>query len=128
MKNSVEINLPVVEDPSSTVVMHHLSSFLDNDMKALMSDYTNESVLITQDAIYTGLTEIESYLAGLVIHFPKGKANLELDKIVVRDKLVYIVWHATTPTLQVTLGSDTFIIKEGKIFIQTFVGVMKFVD
>ena len=115
-------------DVSMNVVMHHLSSFLDNDLEAVMSDYTKESVLITQAATYTGLQEIKAFLAGLMTNFPKQKSSLALDKMVVNDGLVYIVWHAETPSLEVPLGADTFIIKEGNIFRQTFVGQLKFIN
>jgi len=117
-----------LNDTSRNVVMHHLSSFLDNDLEAVMSDYTNKSVLITQVATYTGLVEIKAFIAGLITHFPKLRSSLELDKIVINDGLVYIVWHAKTPTLEVALGSDTFIIKDGSIYRQTFAGELKFID
>jgi hypothetical protein len=46
----------------------------------------------------------------------------------VSDELVFIVWHATTPSLEVALGTDTFLIKRGKINRQTFAGQMKFLN
>jgi len=108
--------------------MHHLESFQHNDLEAVLSDYTNESVLITQDATYTGPDEIRGFFAGLVIHFPKENSSFELDKIVAIGSLVYIVWHAETPSLDVPLGSDTFIIKHDKIYQQTFAGLLKFIN
>ena len=115
-------------DVSSKVVVHHLTSFQENDLDAVMEDYTEESVIITQDASYRGLDEIRGFLTGLSTHFPKGKSELVLDKMVSEGELTYIVWHAKTPTLNVTLGSDTFIIKNGKITQQTFAGLMQFLN
>lgn len=126
MKNAEEATVTTFSDDSNNILMHHLSSFLNNDLKAVMSDYTNESVLITQDATYTGLTEIEGFFTGLIIYFPKQESIIELDKKEISDGLVYIVWHAITPSLHVPLGSDTFIIKESRIYRQTFVGQMIF--
>ena len=116
-----------LDEISTEVVMKHLSSFLFNNLEAVMSDYTNESVLITQDAIFTGPEEIRVFFTGLIIHFPQQKSNLVLDKVVANDDLVYIVWHANTPSLLVPIGSDTFIIKDGKIYQQTFVGQLNFI-
>jgi len=107
------------------IIMHHLGSFRDNDLEAVVSDYTSESVLITQDATYSGLEEIKAFFAGLMLHFPKQESRFELDKLVVDDGLAYIAWHANTPSLNVSLGTDTFILKEGKIHRQTFAGEMK---
>lgn len=117
----------ILSDASMHLLTHHLKSFQNNDLEAVMSDYTDESVLITQDAIYTGLQDIRAFFAGLITHFPKQDASLEVDKTVVKDSLVYIVWHAKTPSLKVPLASDTFVIKENKIYQQTFVAQLEFI-
>ena len=116
------------DEISKKVVMHHVKSFLDNNLEALLSDYTNESVLITQTAIYLGLKEITAFFVSLNIHFPQKESNLVLEKLLANDDLVYIVWHAKTPSLEVPLASDTFIIKDGKIYQQTFAGQLNFIN
>jgi len=128
MTNAAKTPQTISTDASSNIVMHHLESFQHNDLEAVLSDYTNESVLITQDATYTGPDEIRGFFAGLMIHFPKENSSFELDKIVAIGSLVYIVWHAETPSLDVPLGSDTFIIKHDKIYQQTFAGLLKFIN
>ncbi|MEO6405114.1 MAG: nuclear transport factor 2 family protein [Ferruginibacter sp.] len=122
MLNTDEIIETTLSKTTRNVLMNHLSSFQNNDLDAVMSDYTSESVLITQAATYTGTEEIKIFFADLVIHFPKQKSNFELDIIEVKDELALIVWHAKTPSLEVSLGTDTFILKDGKIYQQTFVG------
>lgn len=113
-------------DASRNVIMHHLKSFQNNDLDAVLDDYTNESLLVTQAATFTGIKEIKGFFVELVTHFPKGKSDFELDKIVSSGDMVYIVWHAKTPSLYVPLGSDTFIVKNDKIYQQTFVGQLEF--
>jgi ketosteroid isomerase-like protein len=108
------------------IIMHHLRSFRDNDLEGVMSDYTGESVLITQMATYAGPDEIRGFFTDLMTHFPKQGSNFKLDKLIADDELAYIVWHANTPSLDVALGTDTFFLKEGKIFRQTFAGQMNF--
>ena len=122
------IKTTTADEISKEVVMHHLNSFLDNNLEAVMSDYTNESVLITQGATYTGLEEIRVFFVGLIMYFPKQKSNFALDKLAANNDLVYIVWHAHTPSLQVPIGSDTFILKDSKIYQQTFVGQLNFIN
>ena len=117
-----------LDEISKEVVKNHLNSFLNNNLDAVMSDYTSESVLITQDTTFTGIEEIRVFFAGLIMHFPQQMSNLVLDKLVVTNDMVYIVWHAKTPSLQVPLGSDTFIIKDSKIYQQTFVGQLNFIN
>jgi ketosteroid isomerase-like protein len=127
MKNAAEIKETTLNEASRNIVMHHLGSFQDNDLEAVIADYTKESVLVTQDATYKGPEEIKNFFADLMIHFPKQKSSFELDKLVANNELVYIVWHANTPSLNVALGTDTFIIRDGKIYQQTFAGLLKFI-
>ena len=115
-----------IGDPEK-IVTQHINSFLVNSLEGVLSDYTNESVLMTQDANYTGVEEIRGFFSGLLPHFPLQGSKMELDKIVANGEVVYIVWHAKTPSLEVPLATDTFVIKEGKIHRQTFAGQLNFI-
>ena len=109
-------------DAMTRLLTHHLSSFQDNDLEALMADYTDESILITADARYDGRAEIRTFFSALMPQFPKQDTHFELDTMTVVDDLLFIVWHASTPTVKVALGSDTLLVRQGKIHRQTFVG------
>ena len=115
----------MLEQQVKEVIMHHLSSFQANDMDEVMSDYTEESKLITPTQVLSGKTEIRNFLTELSTHFPVGQSEINLENLVIDDKLAYIVWNAKTPTLDISLASDTFIIEEGKIHQQTFIGQMQ---
>ena len=127
-QNPDNTNETTVSTSSRKIIERHLSNFLqDNDLEAVVSDYTEESILITQDATHKGTKEIRAFFDGLIMHFPKQQSSFELDKLVVNDELAYIVWHANTPSLDVSYGTDTFIIKDGKIYQQTFAAQLKFI-
>ena len=115
-------------EATTTLLTNHLRSFQDNDLEALMSDYTEESTLITADATYTGTAQIRAFFAELMPQFPKLNTRFDLDKMIVIEDLLFIVWHASTPTVKVSLGSDTFLIRKGKIHRQTFVGQLEQVN
>jgi hypothetical protein len=131
MKSTVLPNEQVssaLSKDSENVLLRHLHSFGNNDLEALMSDYTEQSVLITHEQTYKGIREIKAFFTELMNHFPKEHSNFKLDKLVVSDELVFIVWQATTPSLEVPLATDTFLIKRGKIYQQTFAGQMQFLS
>ena len=113
---------------SEDVLLHHLHSFISNDLDKLMGDYTPESILITHQETYNGPDEIRAFFTELMDHFPANESDFKLDKLVSDGELVFIVWHATTPTLEVALGTDTFVIKKNKIVKQTFAGKMRFLN
>jgi len=128
LEQDVELKEQPIDEISKEVVMRHLNSFIDNNLEVLLSDYTNESVLITQAATYSGPEEISAFFVDFSRHFPKQESHFVLDKVVAKDDMVYIVWHAKTPRLEVPIGSDTFVIKDGKIYQQTFVGQLNFIN
>lgn len=113
---------------SEDVLLNHLHSFTSNDLDRLMGDYTPESILITHEETYNGKDEIRAFFAAIMQHFPTDQSDFKLDKLVSNDELVFIVWHAVTPSVEVALATDTFVIKKGKIVKQTFAGNMKFLN
>jgi len=109
-------------DITRGIILNHLQSFLNNDVEAVISDYTEDAILMTQTKTYTGPEEIKGFFWGLLVHFPKDRSGFDLEQLFVSNELAYIVWHAKTPTVHVAIGTDTFFIKEGKIHRQTFAG------
>jgi len=124
-----DLNEPkTLNNISRAILTRHLNAFMEHDLKTLMSDYTEESVMVTPQGTYSGPKEIEGFFTDLIVYFPKLQTSFELDKTVVVDELILIVWHARTPRLVVPFATDTFIMKEGKILCQTFAGELNFVS
>ncbi len=44
-------------------------------------------------------------------------ANFAVDRAAIHDELAYIIWNAGD---EIPLGTDTFIVRNGKIKFQTF--------
>lgn len=113
------------EEKTKEVLDHHWIAFKANDLEETMNDYTEESVLITPDATYTGLAEIRENFVKAFTAFPKDSATLTLTKSIVLKDVGYILWSAVTPTFELSYATDTFIIQDGKIIRQTYAGVTK---
>jgi ketosteroid isomerase-like protein len=111
------------EEKTKEVLDHHWKAFQANDLEATMADYTEESVLITPDKTFKGLAEIRENFVFAFGLFPKGATTFQLDKSIVNQDVGYIIWQATAPKVKVTFGTDTFIIRNGKIVRQTYAGV-----
>jgi hypothetical protein len=116
---------PVDEAKTREVLDHHWNAFQANDMEATMADYTEESILITPDAIYKGLAEIRQNFEQAFAAFPKDSTQMQLNKTVVILDVGYILWQATTPQFELTYATDSFIIRDGKIIRQTYAGAVK---
>ena len=113
------------EAMTQQVLDHHFKAFKENDLDAIMADYSEESILITPDDTRRGLAEIRKGFEGAFVGFPKDSTTLTITKTVVTQDVAYILWTAKAPKFEVSLGTDSFIIRDGKIVRQTFAGAFK---
>jgi ketosteroid isomerase-like protein len=113
----------ISEDKTKQVLDHHWEAFIQNKLDEVMADYTEEAVLITPDATFKGLEQIRKNFEDAYRKFPTNKTVFKLNKRVIDRDVAYILWQAKTPTFNLTYATDTFIIRNGKIIIQTYAGV-----
>ncbi|MEP4380425.1 MAG: nuclear transport factor 2 family protein [Alphaproteobacteria bacterium] len=105
---------------TKAIVEHHLAAFGAGDMKDTLSDYTEESVVLTPGGALKGLKAIEGLFGALFAEFSKPGASFELKLLSTSNDVGYIVWSAETADNVYELGTDTYIIEDGKIAVQTF--------
>ena len=120
---SKEVLAKNTEEITREIVDHHWKTFRDNDLEGTLADYTDESVLITPNRIYKGMKEIRENFVSAFDVFPKNATTMQLNKSVVQRDVGYILWEANGPKVKLSFGTDTFVIKNGKIVSQTYAGV-----
>jgi ketosteroid isomerase-like protein len=109
----------VVARTAKEILEHHLKALGAEDIDAIVSDYDDNSVLLTQQGVTRGLGEIREFFAGALKAAP-GLANaIVIDNQEIEGDVAYIVWSA--PGF-VTIGTDTFVVRDDKIAVQTFAG------
>lgn len=103
------------------VLGHHLQAFGAGDVNEMLKDYTDESVLIEPGGTHRGRSQLRSFFAshfeGL---FKPGTYEFTMDRATVEGEVAYIVWHSQHEGRTVSLGTDTFVVRDGKIAVQTF--------
>ena len=107
---------------TSDVLAHHLNAFAQGNVDETLKDYTDDSILMHPDGIVKGLAELGSFFSEIFKAFPPGNYSFEMGRQEVHADVAYIVWKADTPSLDVPLATDTFVIRDGKIVVQTFAG------
>ena len=86
-----------------------------------MKDYTEESVLIAPTETLRGTDSIRGLFSEwFETLFRPGTYDLTLDRMEVEGDVAYIVWSSKNDGVDVTLGTDTYFVQEGKIVCQTF--------
>jgi hypothetical protein len=95
----------------------HLQA-LSEGVDVIMRDYTESSVLFTQQGPLTGLASIRAFFAGFLADSPPELlAAFTLLRQDVAGEVAYILWKADP---YIPLATDTFVIRDGKILVQTF--------
>ncbi len=100
------------------VLTHHLNSF--GDIDSTMADYTAESKIFTPEGLLRGPEAIRSFFVKLFEEFAKPGTSFEMLRQEVDGDTGHIVWKAETADNRFELGTDTFIVQNGKIVTQTF--------
>lgn len=95
----------------------HLQAFTKG-IDAIMRDYTESSVLFTPQGPLTGLERIRAFFAGFLADSPPELlAAMTLVRQDVLGEVAYILWKAEP---FIPLATDTFLIRDGRILVQTF--------
>ena len=102
---------------TEAVLRHHMEVAVAKDVDAILSDYTNASVLYTQERQFRGLGELREFFTGFVgLLTPEVLAKFKMIRQDVDGEIAYIVWAVGD---MIPLGSDTFVVRDGKIMVQT---------
>jgi len=112
----------VIDEATQRVFAHHLGSFSEG-IDSIVSDYTEQSVLLTPDATYRGLEQIRDFFDGFLKSasqefwdaFKIGTQGIE-------GEIAYMTWSAEP---FVPLATDTLLVRNGKILVQTFTPFQK---
>ena len=95
----------------------HLQA-LTEGIDAVMRDYTESSVLFTQQGPLVGLANIRGFFAAFLANSPPELlAAFTLVRQDVAGEVAYILWKAEP---FIPLATDTFVVRDGKIMVQTF--------
>lgn len=107
------------------VLERHLKYFGDGDLEGLLSDYVPETVVFRPvgfggaGGAAKGAAALRSVFSIVLAEFAKPDTRFEMRQKVIEGDYAYIVWEAETTRNVYELGSDTFIVKDGKIVLQS---------
>ena len=104
------------------VVDRHLGAFARRDLDGILADYAPQSVLFTPGGPLKGVAEMRPFFAAMIAEFGKPGAAFSLREQFVDGEHAYILWNAQTADNVYELGTDTFVVRGGKIVAQSFAG------
>ncbi|MFA5308427.1 MAG: nuclear transport factor 2 family protein [Dehalococcoidales bacterium] len=99
------------------VLKHHEQALLARDLRGIVEDYTGDSVFLTANGAFRGTESIkQAYRAVLATLTPEVLGNMKVIKQEVSGEYVLLIWSAPP---QVSFGTDSFHIRDGKIMMQS---------
>ena len=102
------------------VLDHHLQMFGTGNLDGILEDYTDGSIIIAPDGVRRSREEWSDFFTTLFAEFAKPGMSFSMDQQVVDGEIAYIRWSAETADNSYNLGTDTFLVRDGKIVTQTF--------
>lgn len=104
---------------TETVIRNHLQAFVNRQgVAAILSDYDDDACFYSETATYRGKREIGAFFEDFIARMPPGAPErFSLRTLRVEGELGYITWSAGR---EIPLGTDTFVVRNGRIVSQTF--------
>lgn len=104
---------------TEAVIRNHLAAFLEQKgVAAILEDYDERARFYTEARVYRGKEEIRGFFEAFMQSLPaRAVERFALRSLRVDGGMAYITWSVGD---DVPLGTDTFIVEDGKIVSQTF--------
>lgn len=111
--------LAQTQAPADTAIVwqHHIDAWESKSLSDIVQDYNEDSVLVINNQVFRGPKDIAHVFTRLFEIFANG--DNQIDTPLVFERFVYITWHFQPTGKSVLLGTDTFVIENGKIKLQT---------
>ena len=110
---------------TEAVFKRHSEAFMNmgkTGVEPVIADYSEDAVLITPTGVISGRDALREYFANIATELPAGIMDtMQMGVTEIRGEIVYITWSALPG---IPMGSDTFVIRHGKIVAQTVVMYM----
>jgi ketosteroid isomerase-like protein len=106
---------------TQAVLDHHLSAFGAGDVDGTLADYADDAVVLSADAALKGRPALRAMFTELFAGlFKPGTYEFGMDSKRVEGAVAQIVWHARCASANIPLGTDTIVVREGKIVAHTY--------
>jgi predicted SnoaL-like aldol condensation-catalyzing enzyme len=104
---------------TETVIRNHLQAFLERrGVAAIVEDYGDDARFYTGTKVYRGKAQIGDFFTEFLGSMPaEAVEEFSLKSLRIDGDLAYITWSAGAG---IPLGTDTFVVNDGKIVRQTF--------
>lgn len=101
------------------IVAHHMAAAAKGDIDAIVADYADDAVVIAPGGMTQGKADIRKMFAGIFGGPPGSHAPMDVKQQFYTREIGYITWVQNAGKPEELHGSDTFVVRQGKIVAQT---------
>ena len=105
---------------TQAVLDHHLQCFAAGDLPGILADFAQNAIIFTPTGVLRGPESMTTLFQGFFAEFAKPGARFDMKMQLVEGDVAYIVWTAETADNTYEFGTDTLVVRNGKIVAQTF--------
>lgn len=105
---------------TSEVLDHHIKCFGEGNLEGILSDYAPGAVLFTPGGPLNGIDEIRPFFQAMLAEFGKPGTVFDMKLRSVVNDVSYVLWTAETADNVYEMGTDTQVVRDGKIVAQSF--------
>jgi ketosteroid isomerase-like protein len=99
-------------------VRRHLQAFEQQELDAVLANYADDACFLSEGRAFCGKSAIREFFDSFIAAFPPEAFGLfVLRHLRVQGDVAYITWSAGP---EMPLGTDTFVVRQGRIVSQTF--------
>ena len=99
------------------VFQHHGETLAAGDLDGIVSDYSDDAIIIAPDGVLRGKDGVRQAFVKLLGDLPS--AEWELLSTNFEDDILLLEWKATSEKTKAEDGIDTFVFRDGMIRVQT---------
>ncbi len=107
-----------IDNQTNITLSSHLRAFSNVDLDAILNNYAEDSVLFTPAGAIRGKDQLRKFFTGFIKNLPAGfMESFDMLRKDVDGEIGYVVWQSGA---YAPMGTETFVVREGKIKMQTF--------
>lgn len=111
------LNFLVDEVTTQKIWDHHIQAWGAKDLDSILSDYDEAAFVIVNNKVFQGHDQIRAVFTQLFELFSHGVNQIQ--PAVVKAQTIYILWRFTPNGFGSFMGTDSFVVSDGKIQAQT---------
>jgi ketosteroid isomerase-like protein len=105
---------------TKAIMDHQSTAFVAGSADEILADFADDAVLIVPEGVHRGRAAIHAVYSDLFSGLFKPETyDFTMIAEVIEGDVAYIAWRASCATAEIPLGTDTYVVRNGKIVAQT---------